>query len=193
MKAIYLCLLTFLATITIHAQTANGFGFKGGLNYNSNGSYYESALSAAENPDSNVGFHFGVFAKFGGFLFAKPELVYTSTKSDYSDGTFKMHKIDAPLLGGVRLLKFLNVFAGPSFQYIIDSDFDNKNIDNIENDITVGLNIGVGFNLKKIGIDLRYERGFSKNEATIISDNGINIGTLDTRPEQLILSLSFVL
>ncbi|WP_250432716.1 outer membrane beta-barrel protein [Hanstruepera flava] len=193
MKAIYLCLFTFFMAIGIHAQSANGFGFKGGLNYNSNGSYYESAISAAENPDGNVGYHFGVFAKFGGFLFAKPELVYTSTKSDYSDGTFKMQKIDAPLLAGVKLLEFLNVFAGPSFQYIIDSDFDNNDIRDIENDITVGLNIGVGFSLKKIGIDLRYERGFSNNEATIINDNNLNIGRLDTRPEQFILSLSLIL
>lgn len=193
MRFFFLSIVTLLFSIGIHAQNANGFGFKGGLNYNTNGNYYESAISAAENPDGNVGFHFGVFAKFGGFIFAKPELVYTITKSDYSDGTFKMQKIDAPLLGGVRLLKFLNVFAGPSFQYIIESDFDNKNIRDIENDITVGLNIGVGFSLKKIGIDLRYECGFSENEATIISDNGLNIGTLDTRQEQLILSLSFVL
>lgn len=193
MRVIFLSIVTIFCGTTLYAQTANGFGFKGGLNYNTNGNYYESAISAAENPDGNVGFHFGVFAKFGGFIFAKPELVYTSTKSDYSNGTFKMQKIDAPLLGGVRILKFLNVFAGPSFQYLIDSEFDNRNIRNIENDITVGLNIGVGFSLKKIGIDLRYERGFSENEATIINDNGLNIGTLDTRPEQLILSLSFVL
>ena len=193
MRIIFFSIIAFFSCFCLQGQTANGFGFKGGLNYNTNGNYFESAISAAENPDGNIGFHFGVFAKFGGFLFAKPELVFTSTKSDYEDGTFKMQKIDAPLLGGIRVLKFLNVFAGPSFQYIIDSDFDNRNIDNIENDITVGLNIGVGFSLKKIGIDLRYERGFSSNEATIISDNGINIGTLDTRPEQLILSLSFVL
>ncbi len=152
-----------------------------------------SASDIVEKPDGNVGFHFGVFYKIGGKIFVKPELVYTNTKSNYSDGSFKMQKIDAPLLGGVRILKVLNVFAGPSFQFIINSDFENRNIENIENDITVGLNIGVGFSLKKIGIDLRYERGFSSNEATILDDNGINIGSIDTRPQQLILSLSYVL
>lgn len=192
MRIIFLSLITLLS-ITIHAQNASGFGFKGGLNYNVNGSLYDSASDIVEKPDGNVGFHFGVFYKIGGKIFVKPELVYTNTKSNYSDGSFKMQKIDAPLLGGVRILKVLNVFAGPSFQFIINSDFENRNIENIENDITVGLNIGVGFSLKKIGIDLRYERGFSSNEATILDDNGINIGSIDTRPQQLILSLSYVL
>ena len=67
-----------------------------------------------------------------------------------------------------------------------------QNIKNVENDITVGLNFGIGVEINKVGIDLRYERGFNNNEATFIDNNigGINISTLDTRPEQLILSLS---
>ena len=111
MRIILLGIITLFCCVTVQAQTANGFGFKGGLNYNTNGNYFESAISAAENPDGNIGFHFGVFAKFGGFLFVKPELVFTSTKSDYADGSFKMQKIDAPLLGGIRVLKVLNVFS----------------------------------------------------------------------------------
>ena len=106
--------------------------------------------------------------------------------------TFKMKKLDAPMLIGLRFFHLFNVFAGPSFQYILDTDFNDINIKNVENDITVGLNFGIGVEINKIGIDLRYERGFSNNEATFIDNNlgGINISILDTRPEQLILSLS---
>ena len=60
-------------------------------------------------------------------------------------------------------------------------------------EFSVGLNFGIGVNIDKIGIDLRYERGFSENEATFLTDNGLSTGMLDTRPEQLILSLSLVL
>ena len=74
----------------------------------------------------------------------------------------------------------------------IGSDFDNNNVEDL-NDFTVGLNVGVGVSFKKIGIDLRYERGFSENEATILNNNDINLGTIDTRVEQFILSISFVL
>ena len=50
-------------------------------------------------------------------------------------------------------------------------------------------------NFNKIGLDLRYERGFNDNEATFINDNiGTSLGSrIDTRPDQLILSLSIAL
>ena len=68
-------------------------------------------------------------------------------------------------------------------------------LENVEDDFSVGLNFGIGLSFNKIGIDLRYERGFSKNEATFI-DNNISEGAIsriDTRPDQLILSLSIAL
>ena len=184
-KLIVSSVLIIVFAFTTLAQNGTGFGIKGGLNYNGNG-------AIAENPDQNIGFHLGFFGKFGDKIYFRPELVYTSTKSDYSNGDFKMKKLDAPMLIGLRFFHLLNVFAGPSFQYILDTDFNDINIKNVENDITLGLNFGIGVEINKIGIDLRYERGFNNNEATFIDNNlgGINISTLDTRPEQLILSLS---
>lgn len=89
----------------------------------------------------------------------------------------------------------MHVFAGPSLQYIIDSDFENATINSIQDDFSVGLNFGIGVSFNKIGIDLRYERGFSDNEATLINNNIslVNNDRLDTRPDQLILSLSVML
>src|SRR5690606_41989781 len=49
---------------------------------------------------------------------------------------------------------------------------------------SVGLNFGIGVNLNRLGIDLRYERGFSNNEATFLGNNGIGTDRLDTRPDQ---------
>ncbi|MGY0392052.1 outer membrane beta-barrel protein [Bizionia sp. KMM 8389] len=194
MRYLFLSLIaSFLFIGTASAQNNGGFGVKGGLNYGSNGNYYDSAVSAAEKPDGNVGYHLGVFYKIGGKIFAKPELVYTHTKSDYDTGDFIMKKIDAPLLVGVRFIRILNVFAGPSFQYIINSDFNDIDIDNVENDLTVGLNFGVGVSIRNIGIDLRYERGFGDNEATFATNSGLSVGRIDTRPEQLILSISLSL
>jgi len=192
-KTILLAL--FFASIAsfTYAQSGTGFGIKGGLNYNTNGDYFESIESTSKSPDGNVGYHIGVFGKIGNQLYFKPELVYTSTKSDYDNDSFKMQKLDAPLLVGIKVIGPLSVFAGPSFQYILDSDFENTTIDDIENDFSVGLNFGIGVNLNRLGIDLRYERGFSDNEATIIGNNGIDTGRLDTRPDQLILSVSLLL
>ncbi len=175
------------------AQTAKGIGLKAGLNYNANGNYFDSVNLNSKNPDRNIGYHVGVFGKIGDKIYFRPEVVYTSTKSDYSNDSFDMQKLDVPLLIGTKILGPLSVFGGPSFQYILDSEFDGISINNIENDFSVGLNFGFGFNLKKVGIDLRYERGFNKNEATFLQNNTINVDRLDTRPDQLILSVSLVL
>lgn len=186
-------LLIAITSITTYAQTANGFGFKGGLNYNANGDYFESIGSNAKHPDRNIGYHFGLFGKIGDKVYFKPELVYTSTKSDYSDDSFKMQKLDAPLLVGIKVLGPLSVFGGPSLQYILDSEFEGISINNVEDDFSVGLNFGIALNLNKVGIDLRYERGLNRNEANFLDNNSIGTSRLDTRPDQLILSLSLIL
>jgi len=186
-SAVFLTAFGFMAT----AQDGSGFGLKGGLNYNANGDYFESIGDNAKHPDRNVGYHLGVFGKIGDKFYFRPELVYTSTKSDYDNDDFKMKKLDAPMLIGIKVLGPINVFGGPAFQYILDTEFDGININDVKNDFTVGLNFGIGLDLKKIGIDLRYERGFNENEATFINTNlGTNPSRLDTRPDQLILSLS---
>ncbi|WP_248722536.1 outer membrane beta-barrel protein [Seonamhaeicola sp. ML3] len=178
----------------LEAQTSTGLGLKGGLNYNANGDYFNSISENSKNPDRNIGYHFGVFGKIGTKFYFKPEIVYTSTKSDYNDDSFEMQKLDAPMLIGTKVIGPLSVFGGPSFQYILDSEFDGISINNIENDFSVGLNFGIALNLNKVGIDLRYERGFNKNEASFLNNNINNIeDRLDTRPDQLILSLSVIL
>lgn len=191
-KKMIIC--TMLCTafgLMLNAQNGTSFGIKGGLNYNANGDYFESIGASAKQPDRNIGYHLGFFGKIGDKLYFRPELLYTNTKSDYDNNDFKMKKLDAPMLVGFRVLGPLNIFGGPAFQYILDTDFNDINIKDIKNDFTVGLNFGIGFDLGKIGLDLRYERGFNENEATFINtDLGVNPSRLDTRPDQLILSLS---
>jgi hypothetical protein len=194
-KLIISTVLIAFISLTASAQKGSSFGIKGGLNYNANGDYFQSISSNAEHPDRNIGYHLGFFGKIGDKVFFRPELIYTSTKSDYNNGDFKMKKLDAPMLLGLKVLGPINVFGGPSFQYILDSGFDGININDIENDFTVGLNFGIGLDIKDVGIDLRYERGFNNNEATFIDNNfgGGASSRIDTRPDQLILSLSIKL
>ncbi|MBA6154584.1 outer membrane beta-barrel protein [Gelidibacter maritimus] len=176
-------------TFSTTAQNGDGFGIKAGLNYNGNGKYFESIEANAKNPDKNVGFHVGLYGKIGDRFYFKPEVVYTQTKSEYGNDAFKMKKIDAPMLIGVKVLGPVSVFAGPSLQYIIDTEFEGITINDLENDFTVGLNFGIGLNFNRFGVDLRYEKGLNKNQATF----GIPESRLDTRPEQLILGISFAL
>lgn len=194
LKNLFLALsVSLLIPAALSAQTAQGIGFKGGLNYNANGNYFESISNNSKRPDRNIGYHLGIFGKIGDDLFLRPELVYTSTKSDYDSDTFEMQKLDAPILVGAKVLGPISVFAGPSFQYILDTEFEGIKISDVKNDFTVGLNFGIGLNFNKVGIDLRYERGFSDNEAKFINSNIATSDRLDTRPDQLILSLSLIL
>lgn len=185
-------LIAGFSTATL-AQTGSGFGIKAGLNYGGSGEYFESIGQNFENPDQNVGYHIGLFGKIGNKLYLRPELVYTNLKSEYNSGDFQMSKIDLPILVGIKVLGPVNVFAGPSFQYILDTEFENLTISQVDKDFSAGLTFGIGLNLNKLGIDLRYERGFSDNEATFINNNITTADRLDTRPEQLILSLSYKL
>jgi outer membrane protein with beta-barrel domain len=191
-KKFILLLVVTSSSIFVWSQSDSSYGIKAGLNYNANGDYFESISTTAQNPDRNIGFHIGVFGKLGNTLYFRPELVYTNTKSDYNSSAFKMQKIDAPLLIGIKVIGPISVFGGPSLQYILDSEFDGISMDNVEKDITVGLNFGAAINFKKFAVDLRYERGFSNNEAQFLNNNNID-AKLDTRPSQLILSLSVAL
>lgn len=194
-KSAFIAGILVCISLIVNAQNGSSFGIKGGLNYSGNGDYFESIGDNAENPERNIGYHIGVFGKIGNKLYLRPELVYTATKSDYDSDELSVKKIDLPVLVGLKVLGPLSIFAGPSFQYILDTEFDGINIDNVENDFSVGLNFGIGVNFNKIGIDLRYERGFSDNEATFINNTigSTTLSRIDTRPDQLILSLSIAL
>ncbi len=193
MKKSLLMAVFALIGITASAQNDSGFGIKAGLNYGGNGDYFNSISEAYENPDKNIGYHFGLYGKIGDRLYLRPELVYTQLKSGYDDGDFKMSKLDVPILVGAKIIGPLNVFAGPAFQYIVDTDFKDITIGDVENDFSVGLNIGAGLTLGKLGVDIRYERGFSENEVSVLSANVPTGDRIDTRPDQLILSFSLQL
>src|SRR5690606_37218153 len=189
-------ILCLLAGVTTYAQSGSGIGIKGGLNFGANGDLSVTFSNIDISSDSKVGFHVGVFGKMDfGTLYFRPELVYTklNLEYDYDAGTskFEMSKLDMPLLVGLNIIGPLHIFAGPSLQYVLDTDLEDVELEDVKNDFTVGLNIGAGVNLSdQLGVDLRYERGFSDNEAEFIGIDGSE-GRVDTRPSQLVLGLSY--
>ncbi|RXG28311.1 porin family protein [Leeuwenhoekiella marinoflava] len=191
MKKAFLGIL-FLVVSYAHAQSDPGFGIKAGLNYGGTGDISDSASRAYQDPSSDIGYHVGVFGRTGEKLYLRPELVYTKLNSTYEDNDFSMQKLDLPVLVGYEVIGPLSIFAGPAFQYILDTKYDGITLGDVKNDFTVGLNIGAGLALGKLGIDLRYERGFGDNEAEFLDSNGIitDGSRIDTRPDQLILSFS---
>ena len=83
----------------------------------------------------------------------------------------------------LRLLKFLlgkkifgigNVYIGPSFQYILGSDFSISDITSVESDgFTLGMQFGGGIEFGKLGVDVRWERAFTGIESALVSNLGV--------------------
>ncbi len=193
-----------MVSIAAFAQSGSGFGIKAGLNYNQNGDLnFSQVQSAAEDviagSDGKIGFHFGFFAKLDySKIYLKPELVYTNTKSSYNvegiTNDYDISKLDLPVLLGFKIVGPLHIFAGPAFQYTLSNDLKGLEVEDVKEDFTVGLNAGVAVNLGNIGLDVRYERGFSNNEADFIGNNITDIsGSVDSRPSQIIFGLSLKL
>lgn len=201
-KTLLVAVLALVGTAAF-AQSGSGFGIKAGLNYNKNGDLIGSTGNAVDNilegADGKAGFHVGFWGKLDlPKIYVRPELVYTNTKSTYqvegSSQNYDISKLDLPVLLGYKFIGPLHIFAGPAFQYTLSNDLGDFEVEDVKNDFTVGLNAGIGVNISKFGADVRYERGFSKNEAEFISGNVSDIsGRVDSRPSQVIFSLSYKL
>ena len=200
-KGILLICLTFAFSQSTNAQLH--FGIKGGLNYNS-----ETIIAVTENvfegAESKTGYHAGIWLRakipvLG--IYIRPELIYTNLESsitylpagiiaDALQTDFSFQKIDIPVLFGKKFLGIGNVFIGPSFQYVLAQDFDLNDIPEVTGDgFTVGLQIGAGIELGKLGIDVRLERGFNDIESRFLDDT--TSIEFDTRVNQILIGLSY--
>lgn len=205
MKKAILIVILFLGGIQF-SQSQVHFGIKGGINYNSDSFKEVSDDIINGNAESRTGYHAGIWLRFklpmtGWYI--RPELVYTSLKSEVDLktsattselATYDFQKLDIPVLLGKKFLKIAYVNIGPSFQYILDGDLNYDAVSNIKADgFTVGMQLGGGIELGKLGLDLRWERAFSDTESEIVSDiGGLNTTSkFDTRVNQIIIGLSY--
>lgn len=205
MKKVFVTLLTLTLCTTLSYAQKIDWGAKAGLNYNFGGDLSEVPANIGESfedvitgADAKAGYHFGLWTKINLLgLYVRPELVYTQLNNTYGpnpennrdDADFKTKKLDIPVLIGANIAGPLHIYAGPSFQYIIDSDFGVNEVENLEtNDFSVGLQIGAGLELGKLGLDVRWEKGFSNDADGRFLNTDFNV---DNRPNQIIFGLSY--
>ena len=196
-KIILICI--FLGIVSLANSQIFNVGLKGGLNYNTNGDLIANNFGDYYKSTSNgdYGYHFGAFAelKLPFWLYLRPELVYTHTGSYYeglgnSDPKLIINKMDIPVLVGVRVIKIVRLFIGPSFQYIINAKFDDLKSTNYD-DFTVGIQVGAGLEFGRLGFDVRWERGISDSVA-YFANGFLPADTevlIDTRPSQIIFGV----
>ena len=187
MKKLVLILLVSLGSLSAYAQKI-GFGLKGGLS--STQVNFEGGQLVPS--DAQMGYHLGVFARFGGIgFFVQPEVLFTQTSGQFLEISSlssippinyeaKFNRLDVPVMAGFRLLKIIRVMAGPIASFNIDSSLQEagKTVQNIDfKNATLGYQAGVGVDLGPLSFEGKYEGGLSKfteNVGTYTTDNRIN-------------------
>lgn len=201
-KIIFITIASILISATSYPQTVNGFGIKAGINYNANGDLTTTSNSFRESSRGRVGYHLGLWAnKNIGPLpfFIRPEILFTQTRSTYIDfgrSDYDLTKLEVPLLIGAKVLKIGRVFAGPDFQFILDSSFIeySNGTKYYKNDVetdafSASILMGIGIDIGKLGLDIRWERGITKGKTTFFDD----FLAIDSRANQLICGLTYKL
>jgi hypothetical protein len=149
--------------------------------------------------DAKLGFHAGVYTRLkipviG--LYLQPEVLYVSSggninvKDDGSVSVSDVHfsKIDVPVLLGIRLVKVLRLYAGPDFSFLINVN-TTEDLNLKFKSTVIAYHAGVGLDLGRFGIDLKYEGNMSALTDSI-DIGGMSFST-DMRNPQVILSLAW--
>lgn len=198
--------LALIFSMSQFAEAQLQFGVKAGVNYNSDSfsNVSDDVLSGAE---SRAGYHAGIWfrAKLPGVgLYLRPELIYTELNNDVnylSTGNpqvlktgYSFRKIDVPVLLGKKFFGVAHGFVGPSFQYVLSSDFGLDNLTEVSvSDFSLGIQMGFGIEFGRLGVDVRWERGLTNTESNFI-DNNINSNiNFDTRVNQIIFGIAYKL
>ena len=198
-------LIIFLVSSSIYSQI--DYGLKGGISFNSNLNItadIESIDNAINIFESRNGIHFGGFVKLSiGNFFIRPEIIYSKIDNSYDIPyvlvktenvitDFSQNKLDVPVLIGYKFYGIVNAFAGPRFEYIGKVKYDDLNVDDLKEKFKTGLQYGLGIKFGKIEIDLRVERGFSKNEIKFMENNsGEKNQFIETKGKLYLLGLSY--
>lgn len=184
------------------AQAQVHFGVKAGVNYNSD-SFSDVSNDVLNGAESRTGYHAGIWLRFkipAIGLYLRPELVYTnlSNNVNYDNSAavrqtdFSFSKIDVPVLLGKKVFGFGHLFAGPSFQYILSSDFGLSDLTEIETEgFSLGIQMGFGIEFGRLGIEARWERGLTKSEMRFVDNNISSNVNFDARVSQIIFGLAY--
>lgn len=149
-------------------------GVKAGMNYTN--------ISSGLDADSRAGFLVGAWGRFGMLgLHVQPELYYTNKNSRVAQNDAGVSTIDLPIMVGTGVSAGplgVRFQAGPLFSFVTDKKFEPQGgwKDNF-----TALAAGVGADISKLSVDLRYEHGLGN----------ISRGTDKTKLNLWTLSLAY--
>ncbi len=171
MKNVLVFSLILLLSSSVYAQLVT-VGPKVGISHSTITSKGVDQIKAG---DSSVGFHAGIFVRISvlGF-YVQPEALFTSTNGqikidDPNSSTVKAaqnltyNKLDVPVMLGFKIGDYIRLNAGPSFSLILNrkSESIGSEVKSNYKNATVGYQFGVGLDLNRLVLDLRYENNLS--------------------------------
>lgn len=185
-------------------------GIRGGIvSNNFNIKDYSSEIGDIQNGDKEVGIHIGALIRITSgsekFLFElDPSFINTKSSFALNDNNTllkdiiiedKNWRMDLPIMFGTRFAGFLDLMAGPSLSLNIGSDLSydevSETIEQEYKSTTWGYQVGAGFKISRIIIDVRYAGSLETvTEGIKIGDT---IYETDARPNSLFASLTFIL
>lgn len=185
-------------------------GIRGGIvSNNFNIKDYSNEIGDIQNGDKEVGIHIGALIRVTSgsekFIFElDPSFINTKSSFALNDNNTllkdiiiedKNWRMDLPIMFGTRFAGFLDLMAGPSLSLNIGSDLSydevSETIEQEYKSTTWGYQVGAGFKVSRVIIDVRYAGSLET-----VTD-GIKIGDTiyetDARPNSLFASLTFLL
>lgn len=160
-----------------------------------------------EEASRDLGFKAGVYTRLKiGSIYLQPEVLFTSTggRIEYTDDAQNLanqiidlsyNRIDVPIMLGKKFGKVFRFNLGPVLTYTISDQKDLPNqisslVQNY-NDGVVGYQIGIGFDVSKIRLDIKYEGNLTKfGESITVAGNTFDT---DYRPNMFVFGLAFSL
>ncbi|MBI5914528.1 MAG: PorT family protein [Bacteroidetes bacterium] len=167
-----------LVLLALQADAQIRFGLRAGLSSSNldRETISNSGVSVAIK-DAKYGYHFGIFGRvsFNQHWYLQPEAMFNSNSvdfevDDFSSGfantvlTEKYQQLDLPLMLGYKLGP-LRVEGGPTGHLHIASKSELEQIGSYDrrfSNFNLGYQAGVGLDIWKLLVDLRYEGNFNK-------------------------------
>ncbi len=191
-KRIFIILLIFSFGSSFGFGQAS-YGFSAGAKL-SPSKTLPTDISTKKLKQETIGYNVGAFFETGGLMFyVRPQLGYTWHKVEQDDLEYKESSLELPLSFGYRFVPFASGYAGPTFHYTTEQNLKGIKFDEFKDNITYGLHLGARLHLGNFDLSLTYHRGLKSKEVELLGEAANKIGTLDTRPDYLILALAIKL
>ncbi len=152
--------------------------------------------------DAEFGFQYGLFVRvkvpvIG--LYVQPELLFSNSASTITSGAqnvdLAFNRVDVPIMIGGKIGP-LRINAGPSLSFLTSAESDVSGLvtdikDNYSN-TSVGFQAGIGVDILKFVIDLKFEGALGDKFSDALTVGGNTFST-DERVNQIVLAVGFKL